>query len=124
MTGLMKLGVVLVSSLLYAALAVAADVDGTWKGVLNVTGADTQVVWTFKAEGSTLTGGVSQDGSPVWPLRDGKIEGDNLTFALDVDMQGQQFTVNYKGVVSPTQIKLTGDAMGQVFEYVVEKEKA
>jgi opacity protein-like surface antigen len=117
----MKIGLAFVSTLMLATLAMAADVDGSWKGTLSVTGADTQVVWTFKAEGDKLTGSVSQNGSPELPIKDGKIDGNNISFVLDVDMQGQQFSVNYKGVVSPTEIKLTGDAMGQVFDYVVTK---
>lgn len=121
MKKLIKAALTLAGTFLVTTLAFAADVDGTWKGSLSVTGAETQVVWTFKAEGDKLTGGVSQNGSPVLPLKDGKIEGNNISFVLDVDMQGQQFSVNYKGVVSPTEIKLTGDAMGQVFDYVVKK---
>lgn len=117
----MKTGLAFFGTLMLATLASAADVDGTWTGSLSVTGAETQVVWTFKAEGSQLTGGVSQNGSPVLPIKDGKIDGDNISFVLDVDMQGQQFSVNYKGVVSSAEIKLTGDAMGQVFDYVVTK---
>ncbi|MCC7463604.1 MAG: hypothetical protein IT480_14215 [Gammaproteobacteria bacterium] len=116
-----KTGLAFISTLLLATLAMAADVDGTWNGVLTVTGSETQVVWTFKADGDKLTGGVSQNGSPQLPIKDGKIDGNNISFVLDVDMQGQQFSVNYKGVVSPTEIKLTGDAMGQVFDYVVKK---
>jgi hypothetical protein len=117
----MKIGLALVGTLMLATLAMAADVDGTWKGVLSVTGQDTQVTWTFTADGATLMGGVSQNGGPVLPIRDGRIEGSNISFALDVDMQGQKFTVDYKGVVAPNEIKLTGDAMGQVFDYVVTK---
>jgi len=116
-----KIGLAFVSTLLLATLAAAAEVDGSWKGVLTVTGSDTQVVWTFKADGDKLTGAVSQNGGPPLPIKDGRIDGTNISFALDVDMQGQAFTVNYKGVVSPTEIKLTGDAMGQVFDYVVTK---
>lgn len=111
-----------VGLLLVAGFAFAADVDGTWDGTLNVTGSDVPVSWTFKADGSVLTGGVSQAGSPLVTIKDGKIDGANITFILVVDYQGQQMTVDYKGVVSPAEIKLTGSVSGQTFDYVVKKK--
>ncbi|HPW16839.1 MAG TPA: hypothetical protein PLP83_00500 [Candidatus Aminicenantes bacterium] len=119
----MKTSMALLSILLFAAFAAAADVDGTWTGKIDMNGMEVSVVWTFKAEGAVLTGGVSQEGSPVMPLKDGKIEGKDLTFVLVVDMQGEQLSINYKGIlVSPTEMKLTGEVMGQSFEYVVKKK--
>lgn len=119
----MKTSLAVLGILMLATLAAAADVDGTWAGDIDMNGMSVPVVWTFKAEGAVLTGGVSQDGGPVMPLKDGKIEGQDLAFVLVVDMQGEQLSINYKGVlVSPTEIKLTGDVGGQTFEYVVKKK--
>lgn len=115
-TGLAALGMLLATTLVFA-----ADVDGTWNGTVNVTGSDVAVAWTFKAEGNVLTGGVSQGGGPIAPLKDGKIDGDKISFSLPVDYQGMQMTVEYTGVVSPAQIALTGSVSGQSFEYVVKK---
>lgn len=120
----MKVRLALLASLLVASTAAAQDISGTWTGVVSVTGTDTPVVWTFKAEGAKLTGGVSQDGGAVMPLKDGKIDGKKLSFTLPVQMQDQALTVNYKGELSDSGIKLTGEASGQTFEYWVRKKPA
>jgi hypothetical protein len=120
----MRFAVVLAGLVLVSALAFAADVDGTWQGVINVTGSEVPVSWTFKADGDKLTGGVSQAGGPEIPLKNGKIDGDNFSFLLSLEFQGQPMDINYKGViVSDSEIKLTGEVMGQTFEYVVKKVK-
>ncbi len=117
----MKIGLAALGMLLATTLAFAADVDGTWNGTLNVTGSNVPVAWTFKAEGNVLTGGVSQDGGPVAPITNGKIDGHSISFVLPIDYQGMQMSVDYSGVVSPTEIKLTGSVPGMSFEYVVKK---
>ncbi|MGC4028664.1 MAG: hypothetical protein QM696_07325 [Steroidobacteraceae bacterium] len=117
----MKIALAALAMLLATTLAFAADVDGTWNGTLNVTGSDVPVAWTFKAEGDVLTGGVSQAGGPLAPIKDGKIDGNKISFVLQIDYQGMQMSVDYTGVVSPDEIKLTGSVSGQSFEYVVRK---
>ena len=120
----MKTGIALMGLVLVATLAFAADVDGTWNGVITVTGSEVPVSWTFKADGEKLTGGVKQGGGPEIPLKDGKIDGNNISFVLPIDYQGTPLQVNYKGVVvSSTEIKLTGEVQGQTFEYTVKKVK-
>ena len=120
----MKITAALMGLVLAAAIAFAADINGTWNGVITVTGNEVPVSWTFKADGDKLTGGVSQAGGPEIPLKNGKIEGDSFTFLLSLEFQGQPIDINYKGVVvSETEIKLTGETMGQTFEYVVKKVK-
>jgi opacity protein-like surface antigen len=119
----MKFAIALTGLVLVSALALAADVDGTWEGVITVTGNDVPVSWTFKADGDKLTGGVRQAGGPEMPIKDGKIDGNNISFVLPVEFQGTAMQVNYKGVVSPTEIKLTGEVNGMTFEYTVKKVK-
>lgn len=119
----MKIAVSLTTLVLISVWALAADVDGTWDGVITVTGSEVPVSWTFKADGDTLTGGVRQAGGPEIPIKEGKIDGNNISFFIVVDFQGTQMQVNYKGVVSPTEIVLTGEVQGQTFEYTVKKVK-
>jgi hypothetical protein len=118
----MKTSIALLSLLLFASFAFAADVDGTWKGMINVNGSDFPVTFTFKADGAKLTGTLNQGGPDV-AIKQGKIEGNNISFVLELDYNGSPVSLNYKGVVSPTEIKLSGDAGGMTFEYVVKKVK-
>ena len=114
-----------VGILLFSGLsAFAADVDGKWSGAVSTPKGDFNVSFTFKADGTTLTGAmVAMDGNSN-PIKEGKIEGNNLSFTVDLDFGGQPFTLNYKGVLSEDQIKFDGDAGGgRTFELVVKKNK-
>ncbi len=119
----MRIIVALICLALIAVSAVAADVDGAWEGVLTVTGSEVPVRWTFKADGNKLAGAVSQAGSREFPIKDGTIDGPNISFVLPIEYQGTPVQVNYKGVVSQSEIKLTGEVQGQTFEYTVKKVK-
>jgi hypothetical protein len=110
------LGVLLVS-----ASAFAATVDGKWTGMIDTPMGPVPVAFTFKADGAMLAGSTtSPDGGEV-PIKAGKVEGDKISFAVDLDFGGMAFTLEYTGVVSPDQIKMTADFMGMPFEFVVKK---
>jgi hypothetical protein len=103
------------------AIAFAADVDGKWTGSVQTPQGDLPVNFTFKAEGSNLTGStMGFDGGEV-PIKDGKIDGTTITFTVTFDLGGMPLTLSYKGIVSPSDIKISGDAFGMPFEFVLKK---
>jgi hypothetical protein len=103
--------------------AYAADVDGTWTGTVQGPMGDFPVSFTFKADGTKLTGStLGFDGMPV-PIEDGRIDGNTITFTVTFDFGGMPFMLSYKGVVSPEQIKMSGDAFGMPFEFELKKPK-
>jgi hypothetical protein len=107
--------------LLLTGLTFAADVDGKWSGTISTPGGDMPVSFTFKADGANLTGStLGMEGNQV-PIKDGKIDGNNISFTVSFDMGGQEMKISYKGVVAADQIKLSGEAMGQPFEFTVKK---
>lgn len=109
--------------LMLAGPALAADVDGTWTGSLDTPNGAVAVSFTFKADGNTLTGSTrGMDGTDV-PIKNGKIDGDKIAFAIDLNFGGNAFTLNYTGVVSSDQIKMTADFMGMPFEFVLKRAK-
>jgi hypothetical protein len=117
----MKFRTLALALVLCTVSAFAADVDGKWSGAISTPGGDFPVSYTLKADGAKLTGTLlNMDGSMV-PLTDGKIDGANITFTVTLDFGGMPLVFNYKGVVSATEIKLTTDFMGMVFEYTVKK---
>jgi hypothetical protein len=118
----MKLSAIVLALFLCAVSVFAADVDGKWSGTVNTPNGDIPVGFTFKADGATLTGTmVGMDGQNI-AIKDGKVDGKNIAFSVTLDFGGMPFTLNYKGVVAPDQIKLTGDAMGNQFELTVKKD--
>jgi len=56
-------------------------------------------------------------------IKEGKIEGNNLTFKISLDFGGMPFELNYKGVMTGTDMKLTIDFMGMPIEMNVKKAK-
>jgi hypothetical protein len=109
--------------LLWAAPAMAGDVDGKWAGTVSTPGGDIMVAYDFKSDGAKLTGTTtSPDGATV-PIKDGKIDGNKITFNVSLDLGGMVLDLAYTGVVTPEEIKLTLDFAGMPFEYSVKKAK-
>lgn len=101
--------------------AFAADVDGKWAGSMNTPMGDIPVGFTLKADGAKLTGSTTgPDGADI-AIKDGKIDGANISFSVTFDFGGMPFTLMYKGVVAGGTIKFSGDAGGMPFEMVVKK---
>lgn len=118
----MRFSAIVLAILLVAAPVFAADVDGKWVGSVAGPGGEIPVSFTFKADGDKLTGSTaSPDGMEI-AIKDGKVEGSNITFVVALDFGGMPFTINYKGVVAPEQIKLSADIFGQVLEVLLKKD--
>lgn len=122
----MKFFVLVTMILVVCSPVFAADVDGKWTGNVTTPNGDLGVAFTFKADGEKLTGTTTGlDGSDV-PISDGKVAdgGKTITFKVTFDFGGMPFELNYKGAVSPAEIKLTGDALGMPFELLLKKAPA
>jgi hypothetical protein len=117
----MKLFAFVAPLLLIAVSAFAADVDGKWTGNVSTPNGDIPVTFNFKADGAMLNGSMAgPDGSDI-AIKDGMIDGANITFWLSIDMGGNAMKLVYKGVVASDEIKISGDAGGMPFDFVVKK---
>jgi len=114
----------LLALLLMSAPAFAANVDGDWSGSFDSPNGPVAISYTFKADGAKLTGTTTgPDGAKV-AIKDGKIDGANISFAVDVDMGGNAMTLKYTGVVAADSIALTLDFQGQPVNITVKKATA
>lgn len=117
----MKLRSILFAFVLLAGSCLAAGVDGKWSGTLSMQGNDFPVSFTFKADGAMLTGSTTgPDGAEI-KIADGKVDGNNISFSVSFDFGGTPLTINYKGVLSGQEIKLTMDIQGMPAEVTVKK---
>jgi hypothetical protein len=117
------LGAAIATLIVLTATAYAADVDGKWTGSITGPAGDFQLAFTFKADGSTLTGSTTGfDGAEI-PIQNGKIDGNNISFSVTLDFGGMPLEITYKGVVSAEQIKMTSEFGGMPFEFVLKKAK-
>jgi len=107
--------------LLVAVPARAADVDGKWTGSLDTPMGAVNVGFNFKADGAMLSGTTTgPDGSEI-AIKNGKIEGDKISFLVSIDFGGMSLDLNYTGVVKKDTVELTLDVMGMPFNLVVKK---
>jgi hypothetical protein len=103
----MKIKVTLLTALL-AVGAFAADVTGKWSWEAPGRGGQgtrTQSM-TLKADGAKLTGSLEGPQGPT-EITDGKIDGDNVSFMVVREMNGNTMKMAYKGTLSGDDLKLT-----------------
>jgi hypothetical protein len=93
-------------ALLCASALTAADLTGNWKGVAEGPQGTIERSFTFKQEGTKLTGETSSEFTGKSTINDGKVEGDNVTFSIVANFQGNETKLNYKGKISGDEIKL------------------
>ena len=95
--------------LVVAFAAMAADVSGKWtyEQAGRNGGPARQVTITLKADGSTLTGSVPgmRDAPPV-EITNGKVDGDNVSFEVKREFNGNTMVSKYEGKVSGDEMKL------------------
>lgn len=98
--------------LVITAMAWAADVNGKWTAQIPGRQGNTQeTTFTFKAEGGKLTGTISgQQGET--PIADGKISGDEISFTVTRERQGNTIKQVFKGKISGDEIKFTRSIEG------------
>jgi len=118
----MKIRALACTLLLFAGPAFAADVDGKWTGSIDTPNGAFQVNYTFKAEGAKLSGATinGMDGSQI-SIKNGKIDGNMISFSLDLDFGQGPVTFNYTGVVTPAELKLHSEFMGMPIDFTLKK---
>jgi hypothetical protein len=104
-------------------LAHAADVSGTWTASFDTQVGKQEYTYTLKVEGTALTGTAKSNLIGDSTLSDGKVDGNKISFIVELDFGGMSLVLNYSGVVSPAEIKFTLDVMGMPFEFAVSKNK-
>jgi hypothetical protein len=110
----------IITFLLVAGIAFGATVDGRWDGTANGQSGPETISYKFTSDGNILTGVVLGGGTES-PIRDGKIEGNKISFIVDVEYGGQKMSFPYTGIVSQDQITFNAEIMGQSMEIVVKR---
>jgi hypothetical protein len=95
-----------------AVAACAADISGTWKGTAEGPQGSLERTFVFKVEGTKLTGETSSQMLGKSVINDGKVDGDNISFSITANMQGNELKLNYKGKLQGSELHLTSEAAG------------
>jgi DNA-directed RNA polymerase subunit K/omega len=88
----------------------AADVTGKWKSEFDTQIGHLKYVYEFKTDGDKLTGKAlrEREGEKTeTEIKEGKLSGDDISFAELVKFQDQEIRIDYKGKVFGDEIKFT-----------------
>lgn len=112
--------------ILFSVLALsvsAAEVTGTWKGTAETQNGTIERTFVLKADGDKLTGETMSERMGKSTIMDGKVEGDTITFSINVKFQDNEMKLNYKGKVTGDQIRFSVEVPngGPSLEYVAKK---
>ncbi len=115
------LSVIAVMILLLVSSVRAADISGTWKASFDTQIGVQNYTYDFKVIGNQLTGKAKSDNGES-ELKNGKIEGDKVSFVESLTVMGMTIEVTYSGTVtSNDEIKFTRDVGGFATEELVAK---
>jgi hypothetical protein len=116
---------VLAMMAVFSLVVLAADASGTWKASIETPNGTMENTFTFKVDGDKLTGTITMGQMGEGAISEGKADGDNVSFAVVREFNGNQFRINYKGKVSGDEMKISGEVVGmdRTFEMTAKRVK-
>ena len=107
-----KIGTILTAFAIVPLSLLAADVTGTWKSEFDSQIGRQEYTFTFKQDGTNLTGkasSVAGERKREADLKDGKVEGDAVSFVEMLQAQDNEIRITYTGKLSAAgdEIKFT-----------------
>jgi len=105
-----------------ALAALAADITGNWKATAEGPNGAMERTFTFKQDGTKLTGETVSTMIGKSEIKDGKVEGDTVSFTINADFGGNAMTIKYSGKISGNEIKLKSEAGENTFEWTAKKQ--
>lgn len=91
--------------LFFAQQMFAADLSGVWKGSFDFQGTDVPLTVNLTVQNAVATGTVLRPETPPAVMHDGKVEGDAVSFWIEVEYQGATYKLNFKGKAAADQIE-------------------
>ena len=86
----------------------AADITGSWKGVVKIPNRDDiELTYRLKTDGETLTGSVISQYGEI-PLLDGKIKDDRFSFKMEIG----EYVVEQTGMMYQDSIVIKSNFRG------------
>jgi hypothetical protein len=96
-----------VLTLALALSAFSADLTGKWKGSMpGRDGNAREISFTFKADGAKLTGSMMGPMGNEVAISDGKVEGQDVSFKVVLEFNGNAMSLNYTGKLDGDDLRL------------------
>jgi hypothetical protein len=102
----MKFRLALLSCAL-AVVALAADATGKWSFETQGRNGPMTQTLNLKQDGGDLSGTLAGGRGGEVQISDGKVDGNNVSFTVVREFQGNKVTIKYNGVMSGDEMKLT-----------------
>lgn len=87
---------------MFSSLLFAADITGKWSGPMQ----DGRAVFTLKSDNNAITGTMLGIDGKEYPIVEGKLDGQNISFTVASQWQGNPVNLLVKGTVSGEEMKL------------------
>ena len=121
--GCMRTLVLAVLMGVFALVASAADVTGKWTAQVPGRNGNQEMTLNLKQSGTELTGTVSGGRGGDQQISEGKVDGDNVSFVVVREFNGNQLKQTFKGTVSGDEIKFSRDnGRGNPVEFTAKKQ--
>lgn len=115
-----KIGLALLAFAFCSVAALAADFNGKWTAEFDTQIGVQKYTYEFHVDGATLTGkAISEHGETE--IKEGKIDGDNITFVENLNFQGMDLRIVYTGKIDGDTIKFTRQVGDFATEELVAK---
>ena len=101
-----KLGLAVLFLALGSLTALAADFNGKWTATVESPRGTQTITFDFHVDGAKLTGTVTTPRGDT-DISEGKIDGDNISFAQVMNFNGNEFKITYTGKADGETIKFT-----------------
>ncbi len=116
-----RLFAVTVLALSLVVCANGADITGKWTSSFDTQIGQQHYTYEFKVAGAQLTGKAKSDNGES-EIKDGKVNGDTVTFVENLNFQGMDLRIEYTGkIVSDDEIKFTRKVAEIATEELVAK---
>ena len=102
----------------------APSVAGKWQAEFDTQVGKQKYIYEFKVDGDKLTGNAIGDiagEKSATEIKDGNVNGPEISFVETVKFQGQNVRVDYKGKVAGDEIKFSRTVDGSIKEAMVAK---
>jgi enterochelin esterase-like enzyme len=106
----MKTRLILLTLVAASLSAVAVDITGAWKAEFETQRGLQKYTFNLKQDGTTVTGKADvemTDQKRVAEFKDGKVEGDTVTFVEPLKIQDREINITFTGKIGGDEIKFT-----------------
>lgn len=90
----------LIGLLILPASLWATDISGKWKAEAPGGQGNVELTLTFKVDGNKLTGTLDNPEAGPADIKEGRIEGENVSFHLDRNVNGMEMKIIWKGKIA------------------------